>query len=307
MSADLRDQLYRNLDQKTTDELIEIWQTNDQDEWSEMTFEVIREILIQRLAELPPQNEPITAASARSNGQEESEAKTGKSKFNWRLPLWGAIGFGLGFAVMGAIMLTIYNSAVNSFARAFGEVKVGLEVGAFRGVIVGMAGGAGLGFALKDKTRFLYLALAGALGFGIAFALVISIDSFLVSQIGWVIIGLVSTPAGYSSLAAQIARGLGAQGLGMGAMIGAIGGAVLGLATPKYRAISALLLCFAGIIAFGTVFAFGDNIFDGHFYSSWNAVGGALAGAALGIALALHYLIADGLDRKRVEPTGMSR
>jgi hypothetical protein len=61
MSDDFRKQLYRNLNQKETDELIEIWQANNHIEWTEMTFDLIREILRERLSELPPQNKPIVA------------------------------------------------------------------------------------------------------------------------------------------------------------------------------------------------------------------------------------------------------
>jgi len=47
------------LNLKETDELIEIWKKNDRVEWSETAFDVAKEILEQRLGDLPPQNEPI--------------------------------------------------------------------------------------------------------------------------------------------------------------------------------------------------------------------------------------------------------
>ena len=99
---------------------------------------------------------------------------------------------------------------------------------------------------------------------------------------------------GYISLEAELA-----EGLGIGVIVGAIGGAVLGLASPKHKAISSVLLCLAGIFSFGNIFAFGSTIFDGNFYSSWNALGGALGGATLGIALALTYMIAGRIPRKQ--------
>ena len=293
MRDDFRDQLYRNFNQKSTDELTEIWQANNRAAYSEMTFDVLREILQERLGELPLQNEVIPEAANNDHTKEKPGAQNEKTKFNWKLPVLGAVGFGIGFAITGAIMLTIYNIAQNSFAHAFGEVKVGFETGALRGILVGGIGGAALGLALKDKTRAFYFALAGAMGFGIAFALVISIDDFLISEIGRAIIKLMGGPAGYVSLETQLAHGL-----GMGTIIGAIGGAVLGLASPKYKAITALLLCCVGIISFGNIFAFGCTIFDGNFFSSWNALGGALGGAALGAALALYYMIADRMSRK---------
>jgi hypothetical protein len=59
MSNNLHKQVYNNLNLKETDELVEIWQKNDHVEWAEDTFIVIREILQERLGELPPQDEPI--------------------------------------------------------------------------------------------------------------------------------------------------------------------------------------------------------------------------------------------------------
>jgi len=59
MSSDLRGQIHDSLSLKETDELLEIWTTNDRVEWSETAFEVLKEILEQRLAELPAQKEPV--------------------------------------------------------------------------------------------------------------------------------------------------------------------------------------------------------------------------------------------------------
>jgi len=57
MSGDLRGQLLNNLNLKETDELVEIWRKNDHNEWSDLAFDVIREILVNRLGELPLQAE----------------------------------------------------------------------------------------------------------------------------------------------------------------------------------------------------------------------------------------------------------
>jgi hypothetical protein len=59
MSSDLRKQIYNSFNLKETEELLEIWQENDRVEWSETTFEVLQEILQQRLGELPPQGAPL--------------------------------------------------------------------------------------------------------------------------------------------------------------------------------------------------------------------------------------------------------
>jgi len=59
MNNNLRKTIYENFLLKETDELVEIWVTNDRVEWSDTAFEVIQEVLEQRLDELPAQNEPI--------------------------------------------------------------------------------------------------------------------------------------------------------------------------------------------------------------------------------------------------------
>ena len=89
----------------------------------------------------------------------ESELESGSASvlneevgFNWMLPLFGAVGFGIGFALTGAIMFTIYNLAQNAFANTFPGTGVGSEVGIPRGLTVGAIGGAALGLAFKDKT-----------------------------------------------------------------------------------------------------------------------------------------------------------
>jgi hypothetical protein len=82
MSSDLRDQIYEQMNQKETDDLLDIWVMNDRTEWSDEVFEIIRQIFIQRGVNYPDQDEPIYArketASAKgidSDGLEEWEAK----------------------------------------------------------------------------------------------------------------------------------------------------------------------------------------------------------------------------------------
>lgn len=59
MSSELRKQVYANLNPKDTEELLDLWKTNDRVEWSDLAFEVLEEILSQRVDNLPKQNEPI--------------------------------------------------------------------------------------------------------------------------------------------------------------------------------------------------------------------------------------------------------
>ena len=59
MSGELRGQIYENMSFKETDELLDIWETNDRVEWSDEAFSVVEEILKARNGNVPAQNEPI--------------------------------------------------------------------------------------------------------------------------------------------------------------------------------------------------------------------------------------------------------
>jgi hypothetical protein len=48
-----REQLYRDLNARDTDELVAIWHENDRSQWSDLAFEIMEAILIERLGKLP--------------------------------------------------------------------------------------------------------------------------------------------------------------------------------------------------------------------------------------------------------------
>ena len=80
MNDDLRSQIYRSLDQKETDELLEMWKKNDHVEWSDIAFEVLAEILRKRIDDLPTQDNPINEVADKKeetadDGLEHWEAK----------------------------------------------------------------------------------------------------------------------------------------------------------------------------------------------------------------------------------------
>lgn len=184
--------------------------------------------------------------------------------FNWMLPLLGATGFWIGFAYTCAISLTTYDSARNAFAHYDPSLQgAGVEVGIFRGIMVGAIGGAALGLAFKDKKQALHFSLAGAIGFAIAFALAISLGS------------------------------------GEGAIVGAIGGLGLGLASRKGRIVSSLLLCLTGAIWFTNAFAI-HHAGGIDAWGSWDGRAGAVGGAIFGLTLALYYRIHDKMYSKTV-------
>ncbi len=78
MSEELRAQISMLMVLKESDELLEIWRTNDRVEWSDMAFEVIQEILKKRGVAIPEQNEPIYEYE-----EEEQEEKAQKDYFDF--------------------------------------------------------------------------------------------------------------------------------------------------------------------------------------------------------------------------------
>jgi hypothetical protein len=59
MTNELRKTIYNNLDTKETAELVEIWKTNDRFEWSDIAFEAVKEILLEREVDIPEQDDPV--------------------------------------------------------------------------------------------------------------------------------------------------------------------------------------------------------------------------------------------------------
>jgi hypothetical protein len=57
MNDSLRNQVYNNLNQKSTDELLVIWVQNDREEWSGLAFELIQSILEERGETIPEQKQ----------------------------------------------------------------------------------------------------------------------------------------------------------------------------------------------------------------------------------------------------------
>jgi hypothetical protein len=62
------DPIYNDMSLKSTDELLEIWKTNDHSVWSDAGFKAIQKILLERLGSVPPQEGAST--------EEESDSDT---------------------------------------------------------------------------------------------------------------------------------------------------------------------------------------------------------------------------------------
>jgi hypothetical protein len=61
MDTKIVEDIRKNLTNKTSDELLQIWKENDRERWSEMAFEATKQILNERGIELPPQDPPKEA------------------------------------------------------------------------------------------------------------------------------------------------------------------------------------------------------------------------------------------------------
>jgi len=115
MSVDFRKQLYRNLNQKEIDDLIDIWQSNNHVEWSDMTFDVIQEILQERGVDIPLQDEPVTEFSE-TNKLEVNEVTSMNIaqilfSFNGRIRL-GTYWLGALFIIAFSIIVVLIDVAI---------------------------------------------------------------------------------------------------------------------------------------------------------------------------------------------------
>ena len=59
MTNNLRNQIYKNFNSYDTERLIQIWEANNRNEWSDTAFETLKEILQERLDALPLQGEAV--------------------------------------------------------------------------------------------------------------------------------------------------------------------------------------------------------------------------------------------------------
>jgi len=92
MNDDYRNEVFSMLILKDTEQLVEIWQKNDRSAWSEVAFEVIEEILLNRLGSLPPQEraeqKPAASAQLLDKLVDKNEGISGKYPY-----LTGYVGF----------------------------------------------------------------------------------------------------------------------------------------------------------------------------------------------------------------------
>ena len=130
MNDNLRSQIYRNLDLKETEELLEIWTTNDHVEWSDQAFEVLEEILRKRIDDLPPQNDSIREVEVEDAEDDNLEAWEAKLLDNENQPEF-----------YDTLEVVDVNNKINKLAKIFIYVTIGLTIldfGSFRSLFQGI-------------------------------------------------------------------------------------------------------------------------------------------------------------------------
>lgn len=115
MSDGFRNQVFDTLNQRETDDLVEIWKKNDRVEWSELAFDVMQEILQNRLEEVPRQNKPIFEyVEENARKHEKSKIEKEVMKRVWQSFLFNGLPMLFGFAAL-AISLSL-GSFIMGFA-----------------------------------------------------------------------------------------------------------------------------------------------------------------------------------------------
>lgn len=99
-----RDELYAHMNKKETDELVEIYQENDVEGRTEESLEIVRQILLERLGELPDEEDDEDTLA-------EEELEFPKDKVLYRIADWSSrlSGWILGVAIITIVLkLHIY-------------------------------------------------------------------------------------------------------------------------------------------------------------------------------------------------------
>lgn len=183
-----------------------------------------------------------------------------KPKINWRIPLYGAIGFIIGEIIVDLIdlFLTISRIIVPTIELSIKYIITMVIMSAIKGSI----GSAAIGLALKNKKNILYLSLAGTIGFAVGSIFYITIIKLISDTNAFLAIILGSSIAG------------------------AIGSTAIGLALKDKKKI--LYLSLAGAIGFAIAGIIRCTIGMGVIVL---IVRNAIVGILLGLAIA--YTIID--------------
>jgi hypothetical protein len=116
----LRDQITKNMELKTTEELLLILEQNDREEWSDTAFEVVKKILIERTGEVPQ----IPAQNDERLGEPEHWESVDWKKVYRRSQkqlIQAKIGYVIAYIVSMLLLLLLYRTdqAIKTFVLLF--------------------------------------------------------------------------------------------------------------------------------------------------------------------------------------------
>ncbi len=130
---DIQNQIIENMQLKETDELLQIWKTNDRDAWSDEAFSAVEKILEQRLGTVPPQAEDAEDRQREEDIKIEEEDKTGKWLL-WISSLAEALSYiALAFYIIAGVIPVI---GTISLANAVLSVGAAVIMGLFFFVVL---------------------------------------------------------------------------------------------------------------------------------------------------------------------------
>ncbi len=117
MDQELKDQIRSKMQEKDTQELITIWKKNDQTEWHEEAFDVIREILLKRTGELPAQGPVADAESASAEEPDEQDVSYNYNRLtaaaHWASTLsWWLLGLGLVYSAAQLLYVVLVRGSL---------------------------------------------------------------------------------------------------------------------------------------------------------------------------------------------------
>ncbi len=123
---DLQNQIFEAMKLKETEELLDIWKTNDRDAWTNDAFLIIEKILKERLGTVPPQEEEAEEEDEVGEEEEDEEDETSKTLV-WISSLTGALSYILLiFIFLGGLILALSQLAVSIIATVIAIVSAAL-------------------------------------------------------------------------------------------------------------------------------------------------------------------------------------
>jgi hypothetical protein len=124
-------QIYTHLDEKDTDELLEIWRKNDRSEWTDEAFNALGLLLLQRVGKLPEQGPPLDEHDAQLYEEEQRRGLyPAERRLIWIAELARNLSWvNLVLAVAYAVYRLFRNSIPQAPAPAFGFVMTDQGLG----------------------------------------------------------------------------------------------------------------------------------------------------------------------------------